>query len=77
METTVFNVLVLVAFGLMVIVSSGVGYLTFAEWRDRRRRDQDSRGDRPLRTNTKVDSSRTAEVIRKDKSKKAKAKVKK
>lgn len=48
METPVFNVLILVAFGLMVLISGGVGYLTLAEWRDRRRRDRDVRGDRVL-----------------------------
>lgn len=48
METSVFNVLVLLAFGLMVIVSGGVGYLTLAEWRDRRRRDRELRGDRAI-----------------------------
>lgn len=48
MEIPVFNVLVLIAFGLMVIISGGVGYLTLAEWRDRRRRDRELRGDRTL-----------------------------
>ncbi|XGV95153.1 MAG: hypothetical protein ACAF41_20690 [Leptolyngbya sp. BL-A-14] len=42
----VFNVLVFIAFGLMVVISGGVGYLTLAEWRDRRRRDREVRGDR-------------------------------
>lgn len=48
METPVFNVLVLVAFGLMVLISGGVGYLTLAEWRDRRRRDRELRGERTI-----------------------------
>lgn len=77
METSVFNGLVLVAFGLMVLVSGGIVYLTLAEWRDRRRRDQDSRGDRPLRSSTsKADSVRNA-AARKDKSKKTKSIAKK
>ncbi len=50
METSVFNSLVLVAFGLMVVVSGGIGYLTIVEWRDRRRREQERRGDRPVRS---------------------------
>jgi hypothetical protein len=54
-ETPVFNVLILVAFGLMVLVSGGVGYLTLAEWRDRRRRDREARGDRAIpRTTDKL-----------------------
>jgi hypothetical protein len=42
-ESPVFNVLVLITFGLLVAVSAGIGYLTLAEWRDRRRREQESR----------------------------------
>lgn len=45
METPVFGTLVLAAFGLMIAVSGGIIYLTLAEWRDRRRRDRDSRGE--------------------------------
>jgi hypothetical protein len=41
-ETTVFSTLVLVAFGLMLLLSGGIIYLTIVEWRDRRRRNQDS-----------------------------------
>ena len=78
METTAFNVLVLITFGLLVIISGGVGYLTFAEWRDRRRREQDLRGDRPIRSSTnKVDSPRSADSARKAKSSKTKSSAKK
>jgi hypothetical protein len=42
-EISVFNVLVLVAFGLLVTVTGGVVYLTLTDWRDRRRRDQEKR----------------------------------
>jgi len=48
-ESTIFGGLVVVAFGLMVVVSGGVIYLTVAEWRDRRRRDRDARDDRQRR----------------------------
>jgi hypothetical protein len=36
----------LAAFGLLVVVSGGVIYLTFVDWRDRRRQDQDKRSER-------------------------------
>jgi hypothetical protein len=39
-EFAVANILVLVAFLLLVTVTGGVAYLTAAEWRDRRRLDQ-------------------------------------
>jgi hypothetical protein len=42
-EFTVFNTLVLVAFGLLAAVTSGVVYLTITDWRDRRRRDQEKK----------------------------------
>jgi len=75
METSVFNVLVLIAFGLMVFISGGVGYLTFAEWRDRRRRDQDSRGDRPTRSSSKkADSTPSSGIVRNAPKSKSKAK---
>ncbi|MGA7932334.1 MAG: hypothetical protein WCA35_02020 [Kovacikia sp.] len=48
-ESPVFSVLVLVTFGLLVAVSGGVGYLTLAEWRDRRRREEETRTNRPSR----------------------------
>ncbi|MGK7902920.1 MAG: hypothetical protein AB4352_16225 [Hormoscilla sp.] len=44
MESTVlFNVGVLFGFGLLVIVTGGIVYLTLADWRDRRRRERDKR----------------------------------
>lgn len=43
------NILMFAAFGLMVAVSGGVIYLTLADWRDRRRQDQDKRSDRKSR----------------------------
>ncbi len=49
MESSVFNVLILAAFGLMAAVTAGVGYLTLAEWRDRRRQDQDLRANKPAK----------------------------
>ncbi|MBC6421577.1 MAG: hypothetical protein GDA43_03920 [Hormoscilla sp. SP5CHS1] len=42
-STVVFNVLVLLGFGLLVIVTGGIIYLTLADWRDRRRRERDKR----------------------------------
>lgn len=56
MEFTVFNTLVLLAFGLLLAVTGGVVYLTLADWRDRRRRDQEkleARTPRPLSTKSK------------------------
>ncbi|QZZ19034.1 hypothetical protein J5X98_16585 [Leptothermofonsia sichuanensis E412] len=49
MESTVLSVLALAAFGLLVALTGGIIYLTLADWRDRRRREQDTRGDRPNR----------------------------
>lgn len=46
METSPFGILVIVAFVLLVGVSAGIVYLTIIEWRDRRRRDQESREQR-------------------------------
>ncbi|MEG4939780.1 hypothetical protein [Microcoleus sp. F4-D5] len=43
MEFSIANVLVLVAFVLLLIVTGGVAYLTAAEWRDRRRLDKAKR----------------------------------
>ncbi|MCS6814973.1 MAG: hypothetical protein NZ772_15570 [Cyanobacteria bacterium] len=42
-EISTINVLVLMAFGLLVIVTGGVAYLTLADWRDRRRQDNERR----------------------------------
>jgi len=46
---SLINILMLAAFGLMVAVSGGVIYLTFVDWRDRRRQDQDKRSERKTR----------------------------
>lgn len=43
MEFSIANVLVLVAFVLLLTVTGGVAYLTAAEWRDRRRLDKAKR----------------------------------
>ena len=43
METSALNILVLIAFGLLVLLTGGVAYLTALEWRDRRRRRKDKR----------------------------------
>lgn len=43
MDNVIFNLLSLSAFGLLVIVTLGILYLTFAEWRDRRRIQQEQR----------------------------------
>ncbi|HEY9876209.1 MAG TPA: hypothetical protein V6D12_22455 [Candidatus Obscuribacterales bacterium] len=49
-ETPILSVLVLAAFGLLLAVTGGIVYLTFAEWRDRRRQDRDRRAEkRPRR----------------------------
>jgi Tfp pilus assembly protein PilW len=41
--------LVLVAFGLLVIVTGGSVYLTMTDWRDRRRRDEEARSQKAPR----------------------------
>ncbi|WP_309734099.1 hypothetical protein [Chamaesiphon sp. OTE_75_metabat_556] len=47
METSQFiPVLGTVAFGLLVIVTLGIVYLTLLGWRDRQRREQDRRANR-------------------------------
>ena len=38
----VFNILTIAAFGLLLAVTGGIGYLTVVEWRDRRRRDRET-----------------------------------
>lgn len=43
MENYLSSGLAITALVLMVVVSVGVMYLTAAEWRDRRRRDQANR----------------------------------
>jgi len=39
----VFNLLAIAAFGLLLAVTGGIGYLTLVEWRDRRRRDRENK----------------------------------
>jgi hypothetical protein len=34
------------AFGLLIVVTLGIGYLTVSGWRDRQRREQDRRASR-------------------------------
>ncbi|MGB7415449.1 MAG: hypothetical protein WA902_14680 [Thermosynechococcaceae cyanobacterium] len=46
MDNLVFNLISLTAFGLLVMVTLGIVYLTYAEWRDRRRIEQEQRGNR-------------------------------
>jgi hypothetical protein len=41
-EIPVFNLMASAAFGLLVLVTGGVAYLTAVEWRDRRRRKADA-----------------------------------
>jgi hypothetical protein len=38
----IFNLLAIAAFGLLLAVTGGIGYLTVVEWRDRRRRDREN-----------------------------------
>ncbi|HIK38386.1 MAG: hypothetical protein N3D76_11465 [Geminocystis sp.] len=40
---SVYNVLFVIALGLLLFVSGGVFYLTSLQWRDRRRRERDKR----------------------------------
>jgi len=42
-ESPFLTILVLVAAVLLVAVTGGVGYLTLADWRDRRLREQEKR----------------------------------
>jgi hypothetical protein len=39
-ETTLVSTFLWAAIVLMAIATSGVGYLTYLEWQDRRRRDR-------------------------------------
>ncbi|MGJ5674808.1 MAG: hypothetical protein ACR9NN_14530 [Nostochopsis sp.] len=43
MESPVLSILALVALVLLVVVTGGVGYLTLADWRDRRLQEQEKR----------------------------------
>jgi hypothetical protein len=42
-ELSLIDILVLVAFSMLIIFTGGVLYLTIAEWRDRRRREDEKR----------------------------------
>jgi Tfp pilus assembly protein PilW len=42
-ELNLIEILVLVAFSMLIIFTGGVLYLTVAEWRDRRRREDEKR----------------------------------
>ncbi|MBE9004689.1 hypothetical protein IQ259_06490 [Fortiea sp. LEGE XX443] len=46
MESPFLSILALLAIVLLVTVTGGVGYLTLAEWRDRRRREVEKREQR-------------------------------
>jgi hypothetical protein len=43
-ETTFLTILATLALTLLIAVTGGVAYLTTMEWRDRRRRDRETRG---------------------------------
>lgn len=43
-EATFLTILATLAFGLLLAVTGGIAYLTFVEWRDRRRLDREKRG---------------------------------
>ena len=43
MENLLLPVLLATALGLLVVVTLGVGYLTLADWRDRRRQENEKR----------------------------------
>lgn len=42
-ELSVVEILIMVAFGLLIVFTGGVAYLTAVEWRDRRRREREKR----------------------------------
>ncbi|MEH1766711.1 MAG: hypothetical protein V7L27_15065 [Nostoc sp.] len=43
MESPFLSILAIVAVLLLLVVTGGIGYLTLADWRDRRRRDEEKR----------------------------------
>ncbi|WP_017654072.1 hypothetical protein [Fortiea contorta] len=43
MESPFLNILALAALVLLIAVTGGIGYLTVADWRDRRRREEEKR----------------------------------
>jgi len=48
-ELSPYSILFVVALGLLVMVTGGIAYLTLAEWRDRRRRDEEVRANKPTK----------------------------
>lgn len=69
MEISPYNILIIVALGLMVVVSGGVAYLTVAEWRDRRRREEELRS---MRSSTKSSAKSSTKSSAKSRSKRRK-----
>jgi hypothetical protein len=43
MDNSLISLLGTTAFGLLILVTLGVAYLTISGWRDRQRREQDRR----------------------------------
>jgi hypothetical protein len=43
MDNSLFPILGTAAFGLLIVVTLGIAYLTVMGWRDRQRREQDRR----------------------------------
>ncbi|MGK7892017.1 MAG: hypothetical protein AB4042_22030 [Leptolyngbyaceae cyanobacterium] len=48
-EITPLSALATLAFGLLIAVTVGVGYLTIVDWRDRRRQYREKREERRTR----------------------------
>lgn len=46
MDTSLIRILGITAFGLLILVTLGIIYLTVMGWRDRQRREQDKRASR-------------------------------
>jgi uncharacterized membrane protein (DUF373 family) len=44
--SSIYNVLFITALALLIVVSSGIVYLTTVEWRDRRRQEKDRKSGR-------------------------------
>ncbi len=47
MEYNLVNVLAVAVFGLLIVVSGGIIYLTAVDWRDKRRLQNEQRLDKP------------------------------
>lgn len=60
MESPFLSILALLALVLLLAVTGGVGYLTVAEWRDRRRREAEKREQQ--RTLPKTSSKTTSKT---------------